>query len=109
MKHINYKVNKNLIFLYIRECGSTLYVGLMGIVRMLIQKSTWMVPPFLRLFFLRLKRASADMDELANAVNPLHFNSSRGPSLLKLKSIFKGFYLKTLAALKSPFSKTLDG
>ena len=37
------------------ECGSTLYVGLTGIVRTLIQKSTGMIPPFLRLFFF-LKR-----------------------------------------------------
>ena len=34
------------IHLYIRECGSTLYVGLMGMFRMQIQKSTGVVPPF---------------------------------------------------------------
>ena len=31
------------------ECGSTLNVGLTGMFRTLIQESTGMVPPFLRL------------------------------------------------------------
>ena len=33
--------------MYIREFDSILYVGLMGIVLMLIPKSVGMVPPFL--------------------------------------------------------------
>ena len=36
---------------YIRECGSIPYVGLTGTFQTLIQKSTRMVPPFLRIFF----------------------------------------------------------
>ena len=36
-----------VISLYIGECSSTLYVGLMGIVRNLIQKSTGMDMPLL--------------------------------------------------------------
>ena len=36
----------------IRECGSTLYVGLKGTFRMIIQKSTG---PFLRFTFFSLK------------------------------------------------------
>ena len=36
------------IVVYIIECSSTLYVGLMGTFQMLIQKYTGMVSPFLR-------------------------------------------------------------
>ena len=39
------------IYLYIGECGSTLYVGLSGIVRNLIQKSTGWDHTFLSIFF----------------------------------------------------------
>ena len=39
------------IVVYIRECSSTLYVGLTGTFRMLIQKYTGTVPPFLRFNF----------------------------------------------------------
>ena len=52
-----------------------LSVGLTGIVWTLIQKSTGMVPPFLRLiFFYRLKQASGYMgshDEQTNTANLL--------------------------------------
>ena len=37
-----------------KSAGSTLYVGLMGIVLMLIQKSMGMVLPFL-IFFLKVE------------------------------------------------------
>ena len=44
----------------LRECCSTLYVGLTGTFRTLIQKSMGMVPPFLRFpffssFFLKVE------------------------------------------------------
>ena len=34
-----------LVSMCIRKCGCTLYVGLTGIVQMIIQKSTGRVPP----------------------------------------------------------------
>ena len=46
---------------YIRECSSTLYVGLMGTFRTLIQKFTGMVSPFKIFFSLGLKRSSGYM------------------------------------------------
>ena len=39
----------------IRECGSTLYVGLTGIVRTLIQKSTGIVQRILSISFFPLQ------------------------------------------------------
>ena len=39
-KYIEYRINN------IGECGSTIYVGLIGIVWNLIQKSTGIGPPF---------------------------------------------------------------
>ena len=41
--------------IYIGECGSTLYVGLSGIVRNLIQKSTGWDHTFLSIFFSFLR------------------------------------------------------
>ena len=43
--------SSNLAFFFIGECGSTLYVGLSGIVRNLIQKSTGWDHTFLSIFF----------------------------------------------------------
>ena len=54
-----YNVIKSAVALSM-ECSSTLHVGLTGTFRTLIQKSTGMVPPFLR-FFGRLKRSSGYM------------------------------------------------
>ena len=44
-----------LTITYIRHCGSTLYVGLTGIVQRLIQKSMGWLHPFQLLFFCILR------------------------------------------------------
>ena len=51
MQMLKFLQNISFVFLLIRECGSTLYVRLMGIVRMLIQKFTGIVHHFIFLFF----------------------------------------------------------
>ena len=50
----------------IRVCTSTLYVGLMRSLHTLTHKSTGMVPPFQRLFLLRLKKSSGYMGTVMN-------------------------------------------
>ena len=61
---------------YIRECDSTLYVRLTGIVWDLIQKSTGMDTALLIIFSLGMSRASDNTKE-ENTVNPLRFLSCR--------------------------------
>ena len=47
-----------VVGVHIRECGNTLYLGLTGIVRNLIQKSTGMDTPFISILSSRMSRAS---------------------------------------------------
>ena len=63
-----------MIKIWVRWCN----VGLIGIVRNLIQKSTWMDTPFLSIFPFRMSRASNNSKaamKKQNMVNPLGFLS----------------------------------
>ena len=66
-----------LVYIYIGECGSTLYVGLSRIVRNLIQKSTGWDHTFLSIFFfffpLGMRRAGVNTkDAMKKKIRRIH-------------------------------------
>ena len=92
----------------IGECGSTLYVGLTGIVRKLIQ-TMGMVRRILSIF-LRMSKAR---ENITNTANSLFFLSCRSMTFSFVRhssEMFKHCIRILLwCILKSPFSEALTG